>query len=200
MEKHDIRVGFNLIRLAGLVGVAVFSLAAAAGAQGQKPVGTSGAAGLPEMASAGLVDANGRGVGQALFQETAHGVLLTLELRNATPGVHGLHIHDVGRCDAPTFESAGGHFNPDHRAHGFLSSSGPHAGDLPNIYVPASTELSVDYLIPNVTLRPGPRSLLDANRSALVIHEGKDDYKTEPAGASGDRLACGVITGGHGDR
>ena len=200
MEKHFVRVGFNRIRLAGLVGVAMFSLVAAADAQGQKPVGTSGAAGLPEMASAGLVDANGRGVGQALFQETAHGVLLTLELRNATPGVHGLHIHDVGRCDAPTFESAGGHVNPDHRAHGFLSSSGPHAGDLPNISVPASTELSVDYLIPNVTLRPGPRSLLDANGSALVIHEGKDDYKTEPAGASGDRLACGVITGGHGDR
>jgi Cu-Zn family superoxide dismutase len=200
MEKQFVRVGFNRIRFAGLVGIAVLVVAAATAAQGQKPIGTSGAAGLPEMASAGLVDANGRGVGQAIFQETPHGVLLTLELRNATPGVHGLHVHDVGRCDAPTFESAGGHFNPDRHAHGFLSPSGPHAGDLPNISVPASTELSMDILIPNVTLRPGPRTLLHANGSALVIHEGKDDYKTEMTGASGDRLACGVITGGHADR
>ncbi len=187
-------VRFSRLNLAAIVGIAVVSMTTA-GAQSQKPVGTAGAREVPEMASAALVDANGRGVGQARFQETPHGVLMTLELRNATPGVHGLHVHDVGRCDAPKFDSAGGHFNPDRRAHGFLNPSGPHAGDLPNIYVPSSTELSLDYLIPDVTLTSASRSLLDANGSALVIHADKDDYVTDPAGMTGDRLACGVITG-----
>jgi len=183
------------LSLAGIVAIAGVSITTA-GAQSPKPVGTAGANEVPTMASAALADASGRGVGEARFQETPHGVLLTLELRNATPGVHGLHIHQVGRCDAPMFESAGAHFNPDRRAHGFLNPEGPHAGDLPNLFVPASTELSVDYLIPNVTLENGPRSLIDADGSALMMHEGKDDYRTDPAGDAGDRLACGVITGG----
>jgi Cu-Zn family superoxide dismutase len=76
---------------------------------------------------------------------------------------------------------------------GFLNPRGPHAGDLPNIEVPATTQLSVEYVIADVTLDPGPRSLLDSNGSALVIHSGKDDYLSDPAGESGDRLACGAI-------
>jgi superoxide dismutase, Cu-Zn family len=159
-------------------------------AQGPAATGTTGS--LP-TASAALVDGNKRGVGQARLQQSPHGVLLRLDLKNATPGVHGLHIHEVGRCDAPSFESAGGHFSPDQRVHGFLSPSGPHAGDLPNIFVPASTELSIEYLIPEVTLDPGPRSLLDANGSAIVIHAGQDDHFSDPAGHAGDRLACGPI-------
>ena len=78
-------------------------------------------------AAAGLMDGSGRGVGQARLQQTPHGVLLRLDLKNATPGVHGLHIHDVGRCDVPSFESAGGHFSPDRRVHGFSDPAG-HAG------------------------------------------------------------------------
>jgi superoxide dismutase, Cu-Zn family len=179
--------------IAGIIGIAAMS-AAAAGAQSAKPTGTAGANEVPATAGAAITDVSGRAVGQARFQETPHGVLLTLELRNATPGVHGLHVHEVGRCDTPRFESAGAHFNPDRRAHGFLNPAGPHAGDLPNVYVPGSTELSVDYLIPDVTLEPGARSLLDAKGSALVIHEGKDDYRTDPGGEAGEHLACGVIT------
>lgn len=152
--------------------------------------------GTSAMAAAALVDVSGRSIGQARLQETSHGVLLMLELRNATPGVHALHIHEVGRCDPPSFTSAGDHFAPDRRSHGFLNPGGPHAGDLPNIYVPTSTELSLEYLIPNVTLGAGPRSLLDADGSALVIHSGKDDYASDPAGGAGDRLACGSIMRG----
>lgn len=144
-------------------------------------------------AGASLVDAEGRSVGQAYLQQTPHGVLLKLDLKNATPGIHGLHIHEVGRCDRPSFESAGGHFNPSGRQHGFLNPGGPHAGDLPNIDVPATTQLSVEYLVANVTVEPGARSLLDNNGSTIVIHAGKDDYATEPAGETGDRLACGQI-------
>ena len=159
-------------------------------AQGSAPTGTTGS--MPS-ATAVLMDGSGRGVGEARLQQTPHGVLLRLDLKNATPGVHGLHIHEVGRCDAPSFESAGGHFSADRRDHGFLNPSGPHAGDLPNIFVPSSKELSIEYLIPNLTLDPGQRSLLDANGSAVVIHADQDDYFSDPAGHAGDRLACGPI-------
>lgn len=144
-------------------------------------------------ASATLIDAMKRQVGEARLQETPHGVLLELKLTNVTPGPHALHVHEHGTCDAPGFTSAGGHFAPGDQAHGFLNADGPHAGDLPNIHVPSTLELSLEYLIPDVTLRAGPTSLLDADGSALVIHAGPDDYVTEPAGDAGERLACGAI-------
>ena len=148
----------------------------------------------PPMAAATLADSQGRAVGQASLRQAPRGVVLKLELKNATPGIHGLHLHEVGKCDPPTFESAGAHFNPSKRAHGFLNPRGQHAGDLPNIAVPASTEATLEYFVADVSIEPGPGSLLDANGTALVIHAGHDDYKTDPAGESGDRLACGTIT------
>jgi Cu-Zn family superoxide dismutase len=162
-------------------------------AQTPAPTGTTGKATTPAMAGAAMVDASGRTVGQARLQQTPHGVLLLLELRNTTPGVHALHIHDIGKCDAPSFESAGDHVAFRGQQHGFLNVNGPHAGDLPNVHVPTSTELAVEFLIPAVTVDSGPRSLLDANGAALIIHAGKDDYASHPAGAAGDRLACGPI-------
>ena len=173
------------------LGIALVALSTTS-AQGQAPVATTG--GRPAaMASANLVDPQGRSVGQALLQQTPHGVLFKLELKNATPGIHGLHIHDVGRCDGPAFESAGGHFNPTNHQHGFLNPGGAHAGDLPNIEVPATTQHAVEYFLADVTIEPGPQSLGDTNGSAIVIHASKDDYSTDPAGDSGDRLACGQI-------
>lgn len=145
------------------------------------------------MAGAVLLDAAGRTVGEARFQETPHGVLLTLDLKNATPGVHALHVHEVGTCQPPSFDSAGDHFAPSGSEHGFLNPRGAHEGDLPNITVPTTKEVSLDYLIADVTLAAGPRSLLDANGSALVMHAAKDDYRSDPAGEAGDRLACGAI-------
>jgi Cu-Zn family superoxide dismutase len=172
---------------------AVLTLAYAVTPAAQGPAAVRGTTGSIPAAAAALVDASGRGVGDARLQQTPHGVLLRLDLKNLTPGVHGLHIHEVGRCDAPSFESAGGHFAPDRRVHGFRNPSGPHAGDLPNIFVPSSRELSIEYLIPDVTLDPGPRSLLDTNGSAIVIHADQDDHFSDPAGHVGDRLACGAI-------
>jgi superoxide dismutase, Cu-Zn family len=174
--------------LTALVAVTTWSVPSV---QGQTTAGTTGT--LPVAASANLVDSEGRSVGHAHLQQAPNGVLLKLDLRNATPGVHGLHIHDVGRCDRPSFASAGSHFNPTNRQHGFLSPRGPHAGDLPNIEVPATTEHSSEYFIADVTLNPGPSTLLDTNGSSLVVHAGKDDYSTDPAGESGERLACGPI-------
>lgn len=161
-------------------------------AEAQAPTGTTGSRSVTS-AIADLVDAQGRSVGQAHLQQAPHGVLLKLELRNATPGVHGLHVHAVGQCDRPSFQSAGGHFNPTSRQHGFLNPRGPHAGDLPNIEVPSTTNHSVEYFVADLTLEPGPRSLMDADGSSIVIHAGKDDYATDPAGEAGDRLACGRV-------
>lgn len=177
---------------------AIFAAAAAVmcvgvtAANGQAPVGTAGTRG-PAGAVATLADAQGRNVGTAQLRSTPHGVLLQLDLKNVTPGVHGLHIHEVGRCEGSDFTSAGAHFNPTGRQHGFLNPRGPHAGDLPNIDVPSSTAYSVEYLIPNVTLDPGPQSLMDDNGSAIVIHAKPDDYTSDPAGEAGDRLVCGAI-------
>lgn len=161
--------------------------------QPAKPTGTTGTSTVTPV-TAKLTDAQGRSVGEARLQQTNRGVLLKLELRNAPPGLHALHIHEVGRCDAPSFESAGDHFAPSGREHGFFASGGPHAGDLPNIDVPGTGGLSVEHLVPDVTLEGGANSLLDANGSALVMHAAKDDYSSDPAGNSGDRIACARIT------
>ena len=170
------------------IGLIVYGTPAA---QDQRPAGTAGT--RPASASANLVDFQGRSVGQAVLQQAPHGVLLKLDLKNATPGVHGLHLHEVGRCERPSFESAGGHFNPSNRQHGFMNPRGRHAGDLPNIEVPTTTQFAVEYFLADVTIEPGPQSLTDNNGSSIVIHAGKDDYAADPAGESGDRLACGEI-------
>ena len=165
----------------------------ATGAVSAQAQGARGTTGSAPTASASLKDTEGRVIGDAVLQQTPHGVLLKLELRNATPGVHALHIHERGQCDAPTFESAGGHFAPAGTSHGFHDAKGPHAGDLPNIHVPASQELTVEYLVRGVTLEQGRESFFDADGSAIVMHRGADDYTSEPAGDAGNRLACGPI-------
>ena len=143
-------------------------------------------------ASAMLKDASGKEVGTAIFSTTPSGALLDLNLTAAQPGVHAIHVHAVGKCEPPDFKSAGPHFNPDQTKHGIMSPEGPHAGDLPNIHVPADGKLEVEFLDPVVTLSQ-ESALLDADGSSIVIHAGPDDYKTDPAGNSGDRIACGVI-------
>lgn len=152
----------------------------------------SRAAGNPLLARAQLMDAEGRSVGEAQLL-SGPGVLLKLHLTKVAPGIHALHIHTTGRCDAPSFASAGGHFNPTNHHHGIFNSDGPHAGDLPNIEVPSGLQYSAEYFVDDVTLEPGPTSLMDADGSAIVIHAGRDDYRTDPAGDAGERLACGPI-------
>jgi superoxide dismutase, Cu-Zn family len=144
-------------------------------------------------AQAVLRDASGKEVGTAIFSTTPSGALLDLNLTAIPPGVHAVHVHAVGKCDGPDFKSAGPHFNPDQTKHGILSPEGPHAGDLPNLHVPADGKLEVEILDPVVTLSQ-EAALLDADGSSIVIHAGPDDYTTDPAGNSGDRIACGVIT------
>jgi Cu-Zn family superoxide dismutase len=145
-----------------------------------------------ELASAQLKDSSGVAVGDADLVQTDAGVLIKLQLKGMKPGEHAFHIHAVGKCEAP-FESAGGHFNPTHAHHGMMSGEG-HAGDMPNLHVPQSGDLSVEVLNREVTLEKGkPNSLFDNDGSSLVIHAKADDYKADPAGNAGDRIACGVI-------
>jgi Cu-Zn family superoxide dismutase len=120
-------------------------------------------------------------------------VLIHVSLTNAPAGVHAFHIHETGKCDAP-FTTAGGHFNPMKKQHGLENPMGTHAGDLPNIDIPANGALTFDAVARDVTLNAGPNSLLDPDGAALVIHDKADDYKSDPAGNAGDRVICGVIT------
>jgi Cu-Zn family superoxide dismutase len=120
-------------------------------------------------------------------------VLIALSVKGLPPGERAFHIHGVGKCEAP-FTSAGPHFNPAGKKHGLLAADGHHAGDLPNLHVPASGELVVEVLNANVTLeKDKPNSLFGPQGTALVVHAGRDDYKTDPAGDAGGRIACGLV-------
>jgi len=144
-------------------------------------------------ASASLRDASGKEVGRATLTETTSGLLVRLDVTSAPQGEHALHFHAVGKCEPPDFKSAGPHFNPSEAKHGIENPEGPHAGDMPNLHVPADGRLSVEVLNQAVTLS-GKSALLDDDGAALVIHAAADDYRTDPAGNAGDRIACGVIT------
>ena len=146
-----------------------------------------------DKAIAVLKDAQGTEVGRATLTTTPSGVLISLDLTALPPGDHAFHIHAVGKCEPPKFESAGPHFNPDSTKHGLMNPEGPHAGDMPNLHVPQDGTLKVEVLNPTVTLS-AESALLDDDGSALVIHAGADDYLTDPAGNAGDRIACGVVT------
>ncbi len=150
----------------------------------------------PPAAGVTLRDSSGRVVGNAVLLQQGDGVRILLDLTGVTPGSKAVHLHEVGQCDAPNFDSAGAHFNPKKAEHGTENPRGPHAGDLPNITVDATGHGHLEVTNPRVTLKPGPASLLNGRGTALVVHEGPDDMRTEPAGNSGPRIACGVIVRG----
>jgi Cu-Zn family superoxide dismutase len=146
-----------------------------------------------DQASAVLKNAQGNEVGKATLTSTPSGVLINLDLTAIPAGEHALHIHAVGKCEPSDFKSAGPHFNPDETKHGIMNPQGPHAGDMPNLHVGADGKIQVEVLNPTVTLS-AESALLDEDGAAIVVHAAADDYKTDPAGNAGDRIACGVIT------
>ena len=146
-------------------------------------------------ATAQLEDAQGNIVGTAGFTEGAGGVVVSVEAEGLTPGEHGIHLHETGACDPPAFESAGGHINPTEAQHGLSNPQGPHAGDLPGITVADDGTAAYEATTDLVTLSGGDAALLDADGSAIVVHADADDQATDPTGNSGDRVACGVVTG-----
>ncbi len=139
-----------------------------------------------------LVNALGAPIGMVRAWQTAGGVSFHVQAAGLPHGLHGVHVHAVGRCDPPDFTSAGAHWNPAGKQHGLSNPAGPHAGDLPNVEVAANGVLSATVTVAGASLA----ALLDADGSALVLHAAADDYRTDPSGNSGARIACAVILPG----
>ena len=166
-----------------LMGCALFGAGVAANAAG------------PKTTHAELKNAQGANVGTAKFSSTANGVKVSVKVSQMTPGEHGIHIHTVGKCEAPAFTTAGGHFNPTGAHHGAKNSQEPHphVGDLDNLNVGQNGKASATFTINGATLADGQNSLFHEGGTALVIHAKADDLMSDPSGNSGDRIACGVI-------
>jgi superoxide dismutase, Cu-Zn family len=147
-----------------------------------------------QSAKAVLMDPDRKEIGNVTISEVAQGVRIFAQADNLPPGVHAFHIHETGQCEPPDFESAGGHYNPTDKQHGWDNPEGPHAGDFPNVHVHDDGKLAIEYFTDAVTLGEGETTLFDEDGSAVVMHEGVDDYQTDPAGHAGARIACGVIS------
>jgi len=142
-----------------------------------------------------LVNSAGQSVGTVRSWQTAGGVTFRIDATGLPHGVHGIHVHSVGRCDGPGFESAGPHWNPAGRKHGTANPEGPHAGDMPNVIVAANGTLGETVTLSGANLLGAGAAgvLLDADGAALVLHAAADDYATDPSGNSGARIACAVL-------
>ena len=147
---------------------------------------------LDAVGEARLTFANGQPAGTATLLNDARGLRIIVNATGMTPGAHGFHLHTVGKCEAPGFTSAGGHLNPDNRKHGTMAAGGAHLGDLPNLQIGANGAGSATEIVPG---GPGALgSIFDGDGTAVVVHAQPDDYRTDPTGNAGDRVACGVFS------
>src|SRR3954471_3153687 len=156
--------------------------------------GMAGAAAAPIGAFAEIKGGDGRLVARAAVRAAGHSLRVRLEAAGLAPGTYGAHLHAVGRCDPPAFASAGPHWNPTIRQHGRDNPLGMHMGDLPNLVVGADGRGSYEFAIADAAFAgPSADALLDTDGAAVVIHAQADDYRTDPSGNSGARIACGVL-------
>ena len=141
---------------------------------------------------AALINAGGKAIGTVRAWQTAGGTTFRIDASGLPHGMHGVHVHAIGKCDPPDFASAGPHWNPAGRKHGIHNPAGPHAGDLSNVEVAANGTLSATLTLPGAG-GAGKSSINDVDGAALVIHAAADDYVTDPSGNSGTRIACAVL-------
>ncbi len=146
-----------------------------------------------ELARAPMIDTTGRSVGTVMLMDEGMQRVMRVNLSGIAPGTHGFHLHTTGTCTTPDFQSAGGHLNPTNNEHGSLNPQGKHLGDLPNIEVNANgsvtTEVAIDHSRDALMT-----ALFDNDGTAVMVHSGADDYRTNPSGDAGSRIACGVLT------
>src|SRR3954452_23621013 len=136
-----------------------------------------------------LINSAGQTIGSVRAWQIAGGVSFRITASALPHGLHGVHVHAVGRCDPPDFTTAGAHWNPAGKQHGMNNPAGPHAGDLPNVEVAANGVLNATVTLAGASMA----GLLDPDGAALVIHAAADDNMTDPSGNSGARIACAVI-------
>ncbi len=186
MLRHDVK---QLGLAAVLLGLGLSGCATNDGAPATPTVAQ------PTTARATLLAADGSPRGNATIEATTHGLRLSVTGIGLPQGAHGTHIHMVGRCDAPDFASAGSHWNPTGAQHGKDNPQGAHAGDLPNLLIGTDGQGSFSVDLHGAKLT-GPGGLLDEDGAALVVHASPDDFKTDPTGNSGGRIACGAFSAG----
>lgn len=186
MLRHDVK---QLGLAAALLGFGVSGCATNSGAAESAPPAA------PASARATLQGPGGNAMGDAVVEDTGHGLKLTVTGTGLPQGVHGTHIHMVGRCDGPDFASAGAHWNPAGKQHGRDNPQGAHAGDLPNLLIGTDGRGAFTIDLHGAKMA-GQGGLLDEDGAALVIHANPDDLKTDPTGNSGGRIACGVFAAG----
>lgn len=147
---------------------------------------------LDAVGEARLTFADGRPAGVATLLNDARGLRITINATGMAPGAHGFHLHTTGKCEAPGFTSAGGHLNPDNRKHGTMAAGGSHLGDLPNLNIGANGAGNVTEVVPGG--RGALGAIFDGDGTAVIIHDQPDDYRTDPTGNAGGRVACGVFS------
>jgi Cu-Zn family superoxide dismutase len=156
--------------------------------------GNAATAGIPQRVA--FTGGDGKLFGNVTVSEDPAGLVLNIAALGLPAGVHGIHLHDKGLCEGPKFESAGAHWNPAGKQHGRDNPQGAHVGDLANLTVAADGTATVSIPVAGIKVGSGPMKLADADGTALVIHAKADDYKTDPSGDSGDRIACAVVAKG----